>query len=218
MEINLLLLVDGRVPDGAYAHSGGLEALAAGPDELGEVADMSDLASFLRGRLRTAGLVAAGLAAAAATGGRSVSELDVLADARMPSPATREASRRQGRQLLRAASQAWPSPVYRDLGRRPHHAVTLGVVARVAGLEPGGAALAAAYGSVTGPAGAAVRLLSLDPLGVHAVMAGLAAEIEEVAQTAVAEVDQGRLPARSAPLLEIGAEDHVTWEVRLFAS
>lgn len=257
----LLLLVDGRLPDGAYAHSGGLEAAAG----RGRVTDVTTLGAFLRGRLRTTGLVTAALAAAAAAapsgidgGGSSSSsspaqhrprartrvqdravpdgtqarapargqpghgfdlaDLDILADARMPSPATREASRRQGRNLLRAASRAWPSPAYRRLPRRPHHPITLGVVARAIGLETGDAALAGAYGSVTGPAGAAVRLLSLDPLEVHALLAGLADEIAQVASEATAAVGQGEIPASSAPLLEVGAEDHFTWEVRLFAS
>jgi urease accessory protein len=213
-DVHLLLLCDGRLPDGAYAHSGGLEALAG----LGAVVDIADLAAFLRGRLQTTGLVAAGLAAAAAAGDRSLAELDVAADARMASPATREASRRQGRHLLRAAARAWPSPAYRDLPRRPHHPIVLGVVARIVGTDPAGAALAAAYGAVTGPAGAAVRRLSLDPLEVHAVTAGLASEIEDVAGSAVAAAAAGRLPASSAPMLEIAAEDHATWEVRLFAS
>jgi urease accessory protein len=29
---------------------------------------------------------------------------------------------------------------------------------------------------------------------------------------------EGRLPAATAPLLDIGAEHHARWEVRLFAS
>ncbi len=86
--------------------------------------DLETLESFLRGRLRTAGLVAAGLAAAACAGvqrnvapGESAAvvrddgfwaELDAEADARTPAPAQREASRRQGRALLRAARVAWP--------------------------------------------------------------------------------------------------------------
>jgi len=76
----------------------------------GMVSDLASLEAFLRGRLRTAGLAAAGLAAAACA--RADAEpwdsLDAEADARTPSPAQREASRRQGRALLRAARVAWP--------------------------------------------------------------------------------------------------------------
>jgi urease accessory protein UreF len=35
---------------------------------------------------------------------------------------------------------------------------------------------------------------------------------------AVAAAEDGRIPMPSAPLLELAAEDHATWEVRLFAS
>jgi urease accessory protein len=127
MSIAALLLADARFPAGGHAHSGGLEPAATA----GTVTDMASLEVFLRGRLRTAGMVAAGLAAAACvrarkTGDRDAdrddamgraspgaldqtwAELDMEADARTPSRAQREASRRQGRALLRAARAAWP--------------------------------------------------------------------------------------------------------------
>jgi urease accessory protein len=215
MTASLLLLTDGRLPSGAHAHSGGLEPVA----RWGLVRDVSTLAAFLQGRLWTVGLVTASLAGAA-TRSRRPAENDLRrlqgeADARMPSPAAREASRRQGRQLLRAAKAAWPSPRYDDLPSHPHYPLVLGVAAVAAGLDPIDAALAAAHGSVTGPAGAAVRLLSLDPLAVAAALARLAPEVDAVAAEAVAADE---IPAVTAPLLEVGAEDHATWEVRLFAS
>jgi urease accessory protein len=101
-----LLLSDSRFPAGGHAHSGGVEPAVTA----GTVCDLASLEVFLRGRLRTAGLVAAGLAAAACA--RADAEpwgsLDAEADARTPSPAQRAASRRQGRALLRAARVAWP--------------------------------------------------------------------------------------------------------------
>ena len=56
-----LLLSDSRFPAGGHAHSGGVEPAVTA----GTVSDLASLEAFLRGRLRTAGLVAAGLAAAA---------------------------------------------------------------------------------------------------------------------------------------------------------
>ena len=63
----------------------------------------------------------------------------------------------------------WAVP---GIGRAPHHPVALGVIAAAAGLGPPAAAVAAAHGTVTGPAAAAVRLLGLDPYAVHGLLAG----------------------------------------------
>nr|MDT0656489.1 urease accessory UreF family protein [Micromonospora sp. DSM 115978] len=144
-------------------------------------------------------------------------ELDAGVEARTASPALRRASRAQGRALLRAGRAMWSvEAARRDL----HYPVALGVVAAAAGLRPVDAAVAGAYGTVTGPASAAVRLLALDPYAVHALLAELAGECDRIAVEAAERVDEpvDELPADSAPLLEIGAEDHATWEVRLFAS
>jgi urease accessory protein len=109
VSLGALLLSDSRFPAGGHAHSGGVEPASTA----GTVTDLASLEVFLRGRLRTAGMVAAGLAAAACARARNAGaavweELDAEADARTPSPAQREASRRQGRALLRAARAAWP--------------------------------------------------------------------------------------------------------------
>jgi urease accessory protein len=208
----LLVLADGRLPAGGHAHSGGLEAAIAA----GRVTDLGSLEGFLRGRLATAGLVAAAFAASACAHG-GLAALDAGLDARTPSPALRRASRAQGRALMRAGRAMWPVPA---IGREPHHPIALGVVAAAAGLTPTDAAVAAAYGSLTGPATGAVRLLGLDPYGAHALLAALAPECDQIAHDAAAHANDpvDDLPAASSPLLDIGAENHATWEVRLFAS
>ncbi|MFI7547917.1 urease accessory protein UreF [Actinoplanes sp. NPDC049599] len=209
----LLVLADGRLPAGGHAHSGGLEAMVAA----GRVREVADVGAFLRGRLFTSGLVAAAFAASACARTGNAFDLDSGLDARTPSPALRRASRAQGRALLRAGRAMWTLPA---VGREPHHPVALGVLAAAAGLGPREAAVAAAHGAVSGPASAAVRLLGLDPYAVHALLAGLAPEIDRVAADAAARTDDpvDDLPAAGAPLLDIGAELHATWEVRLFAS
>lgn len=215
----LLVLADGRFPAGAHAHSGGVEAAV----RAGRIVDAATLADFCRGRLYTAGLTAAGLAAAAA-GGHDPLDLDEAADARTPSLALRRTSRRLGRQLTWAGRAAWPSASLDDLAQaRPggaHQPVVLGVVAVAAGLSPLEAAHAAAYEAVSGPATAAVRLLGLDPFEASAVLARLAPAVTgiagEAARAAHGRIDE--LPAAAAPLLEITAEDHATWPMRLFAS
>jgi urease accessory protein len=212
----LLMLADGRLPSGGHAHSGGLESAVAS----GRVRDVDGLDGFLRGRLASTGTVAAAFAAAACVRPGEWSSLDAGVDARTPSPALRAASRAQGRALVRAAGRMWPVGSVGPVGREPHHSVALGAVAVAAGLGPLEAAAVAAHGTVTGPASAAVRLLGLDPYAVHALLAALAPACDRIAASsadrAFDPVDA--LPAAGAPLLDIGAEHHATWEVRLFAS
>jgi urease accessory protein len=219
----LLVLADGRFPAGGHAHSGGVEAAV----KAGRITGAAGLEEFCRGRLHTAGLVAASLAAAAALG-VDAGALDRAADARTPSPALRTAGRKLGRQLMRAARATWPSgeldAVARAYPKGAHQPVVLGLAARAAGLGAVDAAYCAAYESVSGAASATVRLLSLDPFDATGVLARLAPEVDLVADRAVeagvAVVERGvdELPAASAPLLEIGAEVHAAWAVRLFAS
>ncbi|WP_127503156.1 urease accessory protein UreF [Actinoplanes solisilvae] len=209
----LLVLADGRLPSGGHAHSGGLEPQVSA----GRVRELDSVAEFLRGKLATTGLVAAAFAAAACARPGNGAEFDQGIDVRTPSPALRKASRAQGRALLRAARAMWTLP---SAGREPHQPVALGIVASAAGLGALEAAVAAAHGTVSGAASAAVRLLGLDPYAVHGLLARLAPDCDRIAaaaaKTAGAPVDD--LPAAGAPLLDIGAELHATWEVRLFAS
>ncbi|MFD5828700.1 urease accessory protein UreF [Lentzea sp. NPDC060358] len=203
MMLTALILADSRFPGGGHVHSGGLEETAA----RGLVRDEPTLESFLRGRLLGAGLLAAGFAAAAARG-EDLAVLDAELDARTPSPAQREASRAQGRGMLRAARRAWPSPRLDSLPRDPHQPLVIGVLVG----EAFEAALTCAYLAVSGPASAAVRLLGLDPFGVNAIVASL--DVEEVAARACEE-----LPALGSPALDLLAEAHVRREgVRLFGS
>ncbi|MFI0091448.1 urease accessory protein UreF [Streptomyces bobili] len=219
----LLVLADGRFPAGGHAHSGGAEEAV----KAGRITDAASLEDFCRGRLHTAGLVAAALAAATAAGADPV-EVDAAADARTPSPALRVAARRLGRQLMRAARATWPhaelDAFAREFPKGAHQSVVLGLTARAAGLGALDAAYCAAYESVSGSASAVVRLLSLDPFEATGVLARVAPQVDLVVDRAVAAGVRvlgegvGVLPSASAPLLEIGAEAHAGWGVRLFAS
>ncbi|MEU5881501.1 urease accessory UreF family protein [Spirillospora sp. NPDC047279] len=235
MNASLLLLADSRLPAGGHAHSGGVEPAVTA----GAVRDVEGLAGFLRGRLATSGLVAAALAAAAcahaaageaageaAAGERAWERLDAEADARTPSPAQRQAARAQGRSLLRAARTTWPHPALDALAattREPHHPLVLGAAAAAAGGTPLDAAAITASAAITGPASAAVRLLGLDPLAVHRVLAALSADVDATAAEAAADaaadpLDWTALPAASAPVLDLYAELHHGADLRLFES
>ncbi|MFJ3672640.1 urease accessory protein UreF [Streptomyces sp. NPDC090106] len=219
----LLVLADGRFPAGGHAHSGGAEAAV----KAGLISGAAELEDFCRGRLHTAGLVSASVAAAAVLGVDPV-ELDTAVDARTPSPALRGASRKLGRQLTRAARATWPSgeldALAAEFPKGAHQPVVLGLAARAAGLAAVDAAYCAVYECVSGPASATVRLLSLDPFDASGVLARLAGEMDRVADLAVEAargvVDAGvdAVPAASAPLLEVFAEGHAGWGARLFAS
>lgn len=216
--LTLLLILDSRSPAGAHNHSGGMEAAVTA----GFVHDVDDVRAFCVGRLRTAGRVAAGFAAAACRAwlhGASPQDwqaLDAELSARTPSEAMRDASRTLGgglRRLLHATVPGADLSVWQ--GIRPHHPLVLGAACALTGGPPRTAARAAALGVCTVPATAAVRLLGLDPYAVHALLAELAPQIEAVADDAA---DATALPADSAPALDLLADVHALSEVRLFAS
>jgi urease accessory protein len=223
----LLLLADSRFPAGAHAHSAGLESAAAA----GRVRDAASLHEFLLGRLNSAALVAAAFAAVACQceDPATLAELDHEHDVRLVSPVLRTSSRRLGRQLLRAARATWPGPRFELLAplsaEGPHQPLALGVSCAAAGLPAEDAALCAVQGTLTVPASAAIRLLALDPDEVSAVLAKLAPAADRTAAKALTlarmsqlKNDFSLLPALGSPLLDLTAEDHVTWEVRLFAT
>lgn len=213
----LLLLADGRFPGGGHAHSGGLEPAVAD----GSVHDLATLQRFLEGRLLTTGEVDAWLAAAACAGADPIA-LDAEADARCPSPALRQASRRLGRGLRRAAAASWPS--LRGGAPAEHQAVVQGLVARAAGLSPADAAHLPGSALLAGAASAIARLLAADTADAMAVVTRLAPLADRVAGEGArrASLPLAEGPAASAPLLELRAEDHARWpaqgKVRLFAS
>ena len=156
--------------------------------------------------------------------------------ARTASPAQRSASRAQGRGLIRAARRCWPSDVIEALAIHwpataalgtapvagPMLPIAFGVTGYAAGLSAADVTLGACCAAVQGPAWSSTRLLGLDPLGVAECLARLSPAIEQASKAALRWSDwtlnPRELPSTTAPLLELGAEDHATWEVRLFAS
>ncbi|WP_111720068.1 urease accessory protein UreF [Homoserinimonas sp. OAct 916] len=217
----LLLLADGRLPAGGYAHSGGFEPTA----RLQGLNDAAALEDFLEGRVTTSGFVAAAFAAAACAAAHAgnigrLGQLDPELDARMPSPAVRAVSRALGRQLLRVITRIHPHPVLATLDPHAHQPTVFGAAAASFDLSPQDAALAVLHETITGPASAAVKVLSLDPYEVHSALARLTGLLDELAVRAAAHAldDPDQLPADASPLLDIAAEHHRSWDVRLFAS
>ncbi len=209
----LLILADSRLPTGGHVHSGGVEEAVTSR----LVVDLLTLEAYLRRRIRTSGLVTASVAAAVHRDDLTVADADAETDARTPSPASRQASRAQGRGLLRLARRVWPAVgqdwAWNELGPRPHLAVTAGRVGAVSGLDPHQTALSLVYTTMTGTATAAQRLLALDPADVAALTFGLAQLCEDTADLAAAG-----LADLSDPLLDELAQRHAQRERPLFVS
>ena len=100
--------------------------------------------------------------------------------------------------------------------------VALGAVAAAASLCPGDAAICAVHHLLTGITTAALRLLGLDPFEIARLHADLAGRLDTIAGTAaevaVAAAGPADLPADVGLLLDVLAEHHTSWDVRLFAS
>jgi urease accessory protein len=226
----LLLLADGRFPAGGHAHSAGLEAAVAD----GRVHDLVTLEAFTQGRVRTVGLVDAALAAAtvqrvaAAVPGApalaALAEVDAEAEARILVPPLRAASRRLGRQLVRAASRGWPSALLAAAtDAEPdgtHLPVATGAVGFVAGLDAPAVAALVVHHAIATPTQAAVKLLGLDPFEVVALAARMAPLAAEVAADAVAAADGelADLPAPTGVLVDLAAIGHERADARMFAT
>jgi urease accessory protein len=233
----LMLLVDSRSPAGGHSHSGGMEAAV----NAGLVRGLGDVHEFCAGRLRTAGVVAAGFAATSnalwhnGSAPQAWLTLDAEFSARTPSEALRAASRSLGSGLRRLTAATFPDA---DLATpwalierpAPHHPLVLGGACALTGADALLTARAAALGVCTAAGSAGVRLLGLDPYAVHTILSALGAEIDRIAATAAAAAAAmavgspgwqerlAELPAVSAPALDLLADVHARSEVRLFAS
>ncbi|MGV0746378.1 urease accessory protein UreF [Mycolicibacterium sp. XJ870] len=205
----LLTLADSRLPTGGHVHSGGAEEAVTS----GLLTDLTTLRAYLVRRIRSHGLVTASLAVAVHTGALTRENADAETDARTPAPAAREASRAQGRGLVRLARRVWPSEQWAALGTRPHLAVAAGAVGAAGGLHPPQTALSVVYTTMTGSATAAQRLLALDPGDVAALTFELSGLCDAVATEAAAG-----LADLSDPLLDVLAQRHTERERPLFVS
>jgi urease accessory protein len=205
----LLTLSDSRLPTGGHVHSGGVEEAVAE----GLVRDIETLRAFLRRRIRTTGLVTASVATAVHTGSLSALQAERETDARTPAPAARQASRTQGRGLVRLARRAWPNDGWDTLGTSPHLGVAAGAVGAASGMAPEHTALSVVYTTMTGSATAAQRLLALDPADV----AALTFELSNLCDQTAAEAGK-ELADLSDPLLDVLAQRHSQRERPLFMS
>jgi urease accessory protein len=198
----LLLLADGRFPGGGYTHSGGLEAAVAE----GAVFDKATLHAFAEGKL---------------TIGRSTELERVMTDlgrlhaeyeARVVAAPLRAASQQLARGLRRVTASLWTLPPRQG---DEYYPVLLGSVANAAGLDHTEAAQLAVHGVLMGVLTAAPKLFAIDMTDAMAIAAALAPLADDIADEAAS---MPLLPAVGAPAVDLRAERHASWEVRLFAS
>lgn len=211
----LLLLADGRFPDGSHAHSFGMEAAVM----TGRVHDPATLHRYITARLWTTTRTDAAAAALAARGEHPLDGLDAALTLRQPSRAARDASRSLGRSLVRTAARLWPGrePRLTD-GRPPLQPVALGVVATLSGCGPREAALCTTHAAAASLSSAALRLLGLDPFEIASVLADLRGPVAEVAESVLEIAAPADLPTASTPFAELDPELQRTIEPRLFGS
>ena len=209
----LLVLADGRLPTGGYAHSAGLEQAI----RQGWVTDIAGLRDFLRGRLHTTGLMNAAFAVAAwnavdesilaeaaparssdaestsaSTSGTAsmTSTAEALLDlnaeliARTPSPALRRIGAWLGTLMLRSMRSIHPHPLLETLPKDLQQPLVYGAVGRVLGLSDADTAATILHEAVTGPATAAVKLMHIDPFQAHGAIIDLAADLDDAAERA----------------------------------
>jgi urease accessory protein len=210
----LLLLADGRFPDGSHAHSHGLEAAV----DAGRVHDPASLADYVVGRLWTSGRTDAATARLAA-GSVDPDALDAAWCRRTPSAVARATSRSLGRSLARTAARLVPDrPIALTDRRPPVQPIALGMLASAVGCDPDEAALASAHGTAATFSAAGLRLLSLDPFDVAAILHHLRSEVDGVASSTIGLADADDLPLASTPLAEIDVELQASLPSRLFRS
>jgi len=218
-----MMLIDGRFPAGGHTNSAGVEAAA----RIGDIRDDATLERYLRGRLATTGNVDAAFCAhvAALTDPTDavLGGIDTEYSARVPSPKLRDASRRFGRQMLRAGSTVWSGPIVDAVARSQsdaHQPVVLGAFVAAAGGTPHDAAALSFHHLAAAVTSAAIRLLGLDPMTVAAVQARVGCEVDHwiVDADSWAASPVAELPACGGSLTEILAEDHGRWDARLFVA
>ena len=211
---SLLLLTDGRFPDGAHAHSHGLEAAV----DAGRVHDTASLAAYVTCRLWTSGRLDAATARLAAAG-RDPDLLDAAWCVRTPSATARATARSLGRSLARTASRLVPErPIALADRRPPVQPVAFGLLASAVGCDPHEAALASSHGTVATLSAAGLRLLSLDPFDVTAVLHDLRPAVDAVADSTIGLIGIDDLPHASTPFAEIDVERQAILPSRLFRS
>lgn len=215
----LLQVNDSQFPSGAYAHSMGLEGMV----QLESVRTAADLEAFLRQQIAPS-LLAFELpylrlahAAAAAEDAAALTAMDEELEAWKLAAELRAASRRIGSRRLDLVRRLSPAPLlerYAAGGAPCHHLIITALELRTAPVEA--AVCAFAYQTLSGYAGASLKLLRIGQERAHTILRGAAVEVLD-RHFRQASGPPAR-PGWFNPLLEIASLRHARAAERLFIS
>lgn len=219
----MLQTVDPLFPIGSYAHSYGLEEMAA----LGYVNDRRSLEGFLAAHLEPSlarlELPYLRFAYTFHANDEELAAIDAELSALKVCRELRQASLRQGQQRLRTLRKARPHPALERLHRlaqegllAPNHIVVYAIECRAAD-TPLRAALAAwAYQSLAAACAAALKIIRIGQEGAQLALTASLARIARIIDDSLAiERD---LAGHFDPLLEIASARHEQAFSRLFIS
>jgi urease accessory protein len=180
--LRLLQLVDSSFPTGAYSFSNGMEGIAA----FGMLTSEADVEVLIETQIDEglAGIELPALfethRAASAGDLAQIRLVDEILSAFKPIPAFRAASTKVGRRFLESAAPLVPCEVlagYQDLVREGkaegHHAIAVGIVFHVAGIDANTTTLAFASNFLHGQIAAALRLGLIGQSAAQRVIAHL---------------------------------------------
>ncbi len=217
-ELLMMLLADARLPVAGHTQSGQLEAAVRS----GLTAEQVPV--FMRSRLASVVRVEAGAAVVGLHRLRAGLPLEPVLDAwaaRTPSAPMRDTSRTLGRALLRLVTRLFPDSVHvAEVAalERPCRPLVLAAAAATGGLAPAALARLVAYDDLQTVASAALKLLPLDPLDATSWVHELLPEAERLATDVAPLTDPDRIPAPSAPQLDLWAQAHARTTRRLFSA
>lgn len=215
----VMLLADARLPVAGHTQSNTLEAaVSAG---LGR----ADVPGYLRSRLATITVVDAATAVVARAqvlrdgAAADLGAVERAWAARTASRALREASRGQGRALLRLAGRLWESAPALDAVRTvaaPSRPVVLGAVAAATDVPADSLARLVGYDDVQTVCAAALKLLPLDPAEVASWALAALPQVDQLAGVVAGCVAPDDIPALTHPQIEAWAQSHAHTTRRLF--
>lgn len=220
-----LTFVDTFFPNGAYAHSFGLEAAV----QEGVIGDGRDLQGYLDQCLKEGVSRSDGIAVSVAHSSVKSNWIEAALDADRCLEAmkigreVREAGRQMGRQVLRIGAEQLQHPMIKTMNclveggkTSGHHAVAMGIVLGCCGWPVRAAVVTYLYQTVTGWISAAMRLL---PIGqaegqrlVHSLLPHVVQLGEQIEGLGLEHMTSWM------PLHEIRMMRHARLEIRLFRS